>query len=680
MNVPSDAASGTLGTSKPPKSARPGKAAAAAKKTARSWMRNVSKFARDVHQAAHNAQASSLMPQVHPPSSRLLPRVDDTVAAVVSSSGSVVSQVGTAATSLGSIMQRTVSVAKAIHEADRQRELHSTKRRLNQEAVEAFYAEIDQRTQARLLSNQAYTNFPRRRLESSDVGWTPPDWYVKNHGWIAGAVDWRKVVAEVHRSSRKLLQRHDYVLDHIDRTGNLPSGRVKEEHQTGIGILDLNAPPSVLGNMLRGAHDWVTNRYSSEPLKRVRARRLKESRSAARPTNSNPNQQSTLVAAIGAALAGRDPIDAAWETMETASHHSHSRNLAESFLGAAASVPIMGARMSNKYTSYEATGGGVDWLQESVRYLVYDTLLCYLYDPSGDNANDADFGDGTTVKTHRTRKMCFPAIPSGPTKMELFRDYYGVGDLDFKELEFEKACKSDAVRGVLGSLGEDWARNVITTAPMGSILRVAEGIDSVRNLARSGMGNATEMERGAAIVCGLSQLGGLLFSAMAIAISLALLVCAPLGSAAAVMLYKCCRRNLCTVKENAKRERQIDEMLAERNLKVARSDTTKDDNLQQDRVLEARSATLKRWRSLRHASAVACGGKDGGDRARNNDAAPIANDNAGEGGAAESGAGEGGSKINELKGVKKLSNVLKLDTKIYKGNGEENLSLLDTKE
>eukprot|EP00966_Prymnesium_polylepis_P182213 4221526-Prymnesium_polylepis.1 len=44
--------------------------------------------------------------------------------------------------------------------------------------------------------------------------------------------------------------------------------------------------------------------------------------------------------------------------------------------------------------------------------------------------------------------------------------------------------------------------------------RAAEGIDAVRNLAHSGMGNTTGIERGATIVCGLSQLGGLIFSAI----------------------------------------------------------------------------------------------------------------------------------------------------------------------
>lgn len=161
--------------------------------------------------------------------------------------------------------------------------------------------------------------------------------------------------------------------------------------------------------------------------------------------------------------------------------------------------------------------------------------------------------------------MCFPlcAVPAGPTKMELFREYYQVQDVDFDALEFEKACKAQNVKAVLGALGEDWAKNMITTAPFGAVLRVAEGLDALSNLGRSGMSNSTEMERGAAIVCGLSQLGGLLFSAVAIVVALAFLVCAPIGSGLAVIVYKRCKRSR---QLSFDREVAIDAMLADHKM------------------------------------------------------------------------------------------------------------------
>lgn len=537
------------------------------KKVATMWMNNVSNIVKKIHGASDKSRSASLMPQVHSSHKTLMPAVGDTIAAVVSSDGSVMNTAARSATALGSIMQRATSVMDTVEKKESERALRSSKRRLSRERVESYYAQIDERMESRLIKEPAVPNWQHRRLSSADVGWTTPDWHVKNYGWLASAVDWREAISNTHRASRKLLERHDYVLQHVEETGHLPSGRVKDEHLTGFGFLDLNAPPSLVGNMFRELHDWMTNRHASESLRRVHKRRMHESRSRSR-MNSQNAQNSALIAAVGATIFGHDPFDAVRETLETAHHDSHARRLAESFLGAAASVPIMATSMSNKYASYEATTG-VNWALEIARYLVYNTILCYLYDPSDDSSSDGDFGDGTKIKTHRTRKMCFPAIAAGPTRMELFRKYYGVGDMDFNDLEFEKACRSDAVKGVLGALGEDWSKNMITTAPMGSILRVAEGIDSIRNLARSGAENATEVERGAAIVCGLSQLGGILFSALAIALSLALLVCAPIGSAVAILIFKWCKRVGNKNKERARLHEQIKEIVAERNLNAA---------------------------------------------------------------------------------------------------------------
>ena len=188
-----------------------------------------------------------------------------------------------------------------------------------------------------------------------------------------------------------------------------------------------------------------------------------------------------------------------------------------------------------------------------------DVFLCYLYDPD-ETGSGGDFGDGTEIRVHRSNKMCVPMIPAGPTKMELFREYYRVQEVDFDALEFEKACKAKNVKAVLGALGEDWAKNLITTAPFGAVLRVAEGFDALGNLARSGMVNSTELERGASVVCGLSQLGGLLFSAVAIVVALAFLVCAPIGSGLAIIIYKRCKRSR---QLSFDREVAIDAMLAD---------------------------------------------------------------------------------------------------------------------
>jgi hypothetical protein len=209
-------------------------------------------------------------------------------------------------------------------------------------------------------------------------------------------------------------------------------------------------------------------------------------------------------------------------------------------------------------------------------------LLCYLYAPDKEEDKD-DFGDGTKIKTHRTRRMCYPmsklcrheacllpfltlgmpfAVPVGPSKMLSFREHYALGNINFDDIEYERACNSRGVEGVIGTMGASWAQNAITMAPFGAILRIAEGVDSINNLALSGGNFTTEMERGAAILCGVAQMGGLLFAFMAVIASLALCVCAPFGSALALWIY----RRLNRTEENfGARDKKLDAILQNEN-------------------------------------------------------------------------------------------------------------------
>lgn len=136
-----------------------------------------------------------------------------------------------------------------------------------------------------------------------------------------------------------------------------------------------------------------------------------------------------------------------------------------------------------------------------------------------------------------------------------------MGDLDFDDLEYEKACNSDAVKSVIGALGQDWASHSLATAPFGALLRIAEGIDSIKNLGTSGAELPTEIERGAVVLCGLSQLGGLIFSVLAVVVGLSLCVCAPVGSAVALYAY----RELTQVEEaRSARDDDLDALLSEK--------------------------------------------------------------------------------------------------------------------
>eukprot|EP00966_Prymnesium_polylepis_P168307 3891579-Prymnesium_polylepis.1 len=84
-------------------------------------------------------------------------------------------------------------------------------------------------------------------------------------------------------------------------------------------------------------------------------------------------QHSILSAALGALVAGTDPIVAVKGSLETGNQHTRSRmrKLADSVLGAAASVPLMTTSINNRYSNYQATEGGVDFFKETARYIVY---------------------------------------------------------------------------------------------------------------------------------------------------------------------------------------------------------------------------------------------------------------------------------------------------------------------
>ena len=343
-----------------------------AKNSMHSWLRNVSKFASDVHRSAEKSRMSSLMPQVHPSAQpSTMSSITDTVTAVVGSEGSVVNTVVHSAKSLGVIMERAGDVMNKISESEQKRKETSNEgRKLSESAISSFYDQVEARLAAKLQAN------PGRRMTTNEVGLTIPQEHLEQHGWITSALDWRKTIADTHTIAGRLLHRHDEMLAHIDRTGALPTGALPESQRTGIPLLDLNAPPSKVGNMFRELHSWLTNRHRTEPARKEHRRRMEDARST--PRQDRPDvQHSTLVAALGALVAGTDPIHAVKDSLETGNHHTRSRmrKLADSVLGVAASVPLMTTSIRNQYSNYPATEGGVDFFKEAARYLVYGNVM-----------------------------------------------------------------------------------------------------------------------------------------------------------------------------------------------------------------------------------------------------------------------------------------------------------------
>ena len=183
-------------------------------------------------------------------------------------------------------------------------------------------------------------------------------------------------------------------------------------------------------------------------------------------------------------------------------------------------------------------------------------------------------GDGTVIELHYSNRACFPmskspllehaarhththftlpshfsCLPSGtdfiascvsflafsvpfiPPDMKTFNGAFGLSqDFKFEDLEYENACDSSVVQALIGPMVGGLSTVGFIAAPYGSLLRFAEGIDSIRNLAGSGASNTTSAHRAAAIVCGVAQLGGLIWLAVSLVVMGCLCVCAPVGS------------------------------------------------------------------------------------------------------------------------------------------------------
>lgn len=94
---------------------------------------------------------------------------------------------------------------------------------------------------------------------------------------------------------------------------------------------------------------------------------------------------------------------------------------------------------------------------------------------------------------------------------------------------------------MIDSLGFSYTNRL---APVALMLRTGEAIDAVENFVASGR-NATPTEAGGFVLCGLMQLGGLLYWAVIIPLLAIVLLCLPICTACGVFCYNtmcCCIR------------------------------------------------------------------------------------------------------------------------------------------
>lgn len=200
------------------------------------------------------------------------------------------------------------------------------------------------------------------------AGWEAPQQHVEDWGWIVESVDWVSHVDEARRVAEILHERNEALYIHAAETGTLPSGDLHESHQTGYKLLDINVPPSYLGELLRG---MVKHSHAA------RERRLGEDHGRKLETMERAGQRGpSLVASLmEASIKGDNPLDVAVHALQHNEHRSWTRKLAETatkgFLGGASYV-VPG--VSGLSTVSLATRGG-NATTELARWAVYDVAL-----------------------------------------------------------------------------------------------------------------------------------------------------------------------------------------------------------------------------------------------------------------------------------------------------------------
>ena len=93
--------------------------------------------------------------------------------------------------------------------------------------------------------------------------------------------------------------------------------------------------------------------------------------------------------------------------------------------------------------------GFFEYLDAGFTYLVYNVLLCYLYEPNF-VIDGESFNNGQEIEAHRTTHMCFPAIPFRIPYLSNFSNVFGMDPEKYANMtpsEFQAWCPdTDAKR------------------------------------------------------------------------------------------------------------------------------------------------------------------------------------------------------------------------------------------
>ena len=380
---------------------------------------------------------------------------------------------------------------------------------------------------------RAYLDGVDHKLDGRTPGWQPPQEHLDAYGWIVESVDWVHAHTEGNRIAAILEERQEALYAHIEEHGTLPVGDIDEQHRTGYALLDMNVPPSRFGEYIRMLLPRMQNRRS----RRLQQRQQVNVHEVPRAQTPGQQRKSVVGSFVDAAVNDEDPFQAVWHALQHNNHISVTRRLTEGFLGGASKVLPTTPLGSKTYNGVKQDPPNL--VTEFARWLVYDVALCYLYPPS--NQAGGNFGDGTGIETHYSDRMCWPALPFAPPRAPTFGELVGISDdYDWNELEYEQMCNSDTVKALIGPFSGDLTSIGFLAAPYGSMLRFAEGIDSIRNLGvMTVAANHTEHDRAAAIACGFAQFGGVMWLAIVLAV---LTILAATSLPCALCCLRTCRR------------------------------------------------------------------------------------------------------------------------------------------
>ena len=134
-----------------------------------------------------------------------------------------------------------------MHAKKSEREKRENARRLSSQnsQIDAVLQQVDSAVSSRLKQGED------GGATEGAAGFRVPDEYMTAYGWIAESFDWGWAHEEATRVGRILYEREEALLRHADATGTLPAGDLPERLHTGYAWLDVNAPPSILGDALR---------------------------------------------------------------------------------------------------------------------------------------------------------------------------------------------------------------------------------------------------------------------------------------------------------------------------------------------------------------------------------------------------------------------------------------------